>query len=88
MKEHLVRQGSKHKLQVLTTKRNKQQQKQKRTDGAGAYSDFGTRVQKVSRVGVAATSSVRSFQSLTVLGGKGEFPVVSTTGGHCMHAWV
>ena len=27
MKEHLVRHGIKHKMQVLTTKRNKQQQK-------------------------------------------------------------
>ena len=41
--------------------------------------DFGRREQKVSRVGAAATSSVRSFQSLIALGGKGEFPVVSTT---------
>ena len=29
MKEHLVRHGSKHKIQVLTTKRNKRQQKRK-----------------------------------------------------------
>ena len=29
MKEHLVRHGSKHKIQVHTTKRNKRQQKQK-----------------------------------------------------------
>ena len=36
--------------------------------GGMAYSkgtDFGRREQKVSRVGAAATSSVRSFQSLT-----------------------
>ena len=31
MKEHLVRHGSKHKIQVHTTKRNEQQQKQNRT---------------------------------------------------------
>ena len=31
MKEHMVRHGSKHKIQVHTTKRNKQQQKQNRT---------------------------------------------------------
>ena len=31
MKEHLVRHGSKHKIQVHTTKRNKHQQKQNRT---------------------------------------------------------
>jgi len=29
MKEHVVRHGSKHKIQVHTTKRSKQQQKQK-----------------------------------------------------------
>ena len=29
MKEHPVRHGGKHKIQVHTTKRNKQQQKQK-----------------------------------------------------------
>ena len=50
--------------------------------GGMAYSegtDFGRREQKVSRVGAAATSSVRSFQSLIALGEKGELPVVSTT---------
>ena len=31
IKEHLVRHGSKHKIQVHTTKRNKRQQKQNRT---------------------------------------------------------
>ena len=31
MKEHLARHGSKHKIQVHTTKTNKQQQKQNRT---------------------------------------------------------
>ena len=31
VKEHLVRHGSKHKIQVHKTKRNKQQQKQNRT---------------------------------------------------------
>ena len=31
MKEHPTRHGSKHKIQVHTTKRNKQQQKQHRT---------------------------------------------------------
>ena len=31
MKEHLVRHGSKHKIQGHTTKRNKQQQKQNHT---------------------------------------------------------
>ena len=31
VKEHLVRHGSKHKMQVHTTERNKQQQKQNRT---------------------------------------------------------
>ena len=39
--------------------------------GGMAYSkgtDFGRREQNVSRVGAAATSSVRSFQSLTALG--------------------
>ena len=39
--------------------------------GGIAYSegtDFGRREQKVSRVGAAATSSVRSFQSLILLG--------------------
>ena len=41
--------------------------------------DFGRREQKVSRVVAAATSSVRSFQSLIALGGKGELPVFSTT---------
>ena len=30
VKEHLVRHGSKHKMQVHTTERNKQQQKRKR----------------------------------------------------------
>ena len=47
-----------------------------------AYSkgtDFGRCEQKVSRVGAAATSSVRSFRSLIALGEKGELPVVSTT---------
>ena len=35
MKEHLVRHGSKHKIQVHATKRNKWQQKQKQaTDTA------------------------------------------------------
>ena len=39
--------------------------------GGMAYSkDFGRREQKVSRVGAAATSSERSFQSLIVLGKK------------------
>ena len=35
--------------------------------------DFGRREQKVSRVGAAATSSVRSFQSLIALGKKENF---------------
>ena len=50
--------------------------------GGMAYSkgtDFGRREQKVSRVGAAATTSERSFQSLIALGEKGELPVVSTT---------
>ena len=33
-------------------------------------------------MGAAAPSSVRSFQSLSVLGEKGEFPVASMAGGH------
>ncbi len=44
--------------------------------GGMAYSkgtDFGRREQKVSRVGAAATSSVRSFQSLFALGKKENF---------------
>ena len=44
--------------------------------GGMAYSkgtDFGRREQKVSRVGAAATSSVRSFQSLIALGKKENF---------------
>ena len=44
--------------------------------GGLAYSkgtDFGRREQKVSRVGAAATSSVRSFQSLIALGKKENF---------------
>ena len=35
--------------------------------------DFGRREQKVSKVGAAATSSVRSFQSLIALGEKENF---------------
>ena len=35
--------------------------------------DFGRREQKVSKVGTAATSSVRSFQSLIALGKKENF---------------
>ena len=53
--------------------------------GGGAESegtDFGRREREVSRVGAAAPSSVRSFQSLSVLGEKGEFPVASMAGGH------
>ena len=42
--------------------------------GGMAYSkDFGRREQKVSRVGAAATSSERSFQSLIALGKKENF---------------
>ena len=44
--------------------------------GGMAYSegtDFGRREQKVSRVGAAATSSVRSFQSLIALEKKENF---------------
>ena len=44
--------------------------------GGMAYSKgthFGRREQKVSRVGAAATSSVRSFQSLIALGKKENF---------------
>ena len=32
MKEHLVRHGSKHRIQVHTTKRNKQQKKKKKIE--------------------------------------------------------
>ena len=39
-------------------------------------SDFRRRERKVLRVDAAATSSVRSFQSLTLLGGEWEFSVI------------
>ena len=37
MKEHLVRHGSKHKIQVHTTKRNKQQKEIKRNNKSYAF---------------------------------------------------